>query len=149
MAIKPKGDLVITRFYLSTDKAVGPSPEPLNYEVPKAAWVAAERGAGFRGHRDGEPATAGFGGYGIRGTQGSRWTTVRIQDAMVCGNCGLGITLVSEQWYGYGPGVDGVNRSGIEIRDLWRHTHEEFPHSLGPVECDLPVVRFEATPQES
>lgn len=37
-------------------------------EVTKAEWVAAERSAGFRGGRPGEPSTGGFGNGSINGT---------------------------------------------------------------------------------
>lgn len=38
------------------------------HEVTKLEWVAAERAAGFRGGRPGEPATGGFGNGSINGT---------------------------------------------------------------------------------
>lgn len=37
-------------------------------QVTKADWVAAERGAGFRGGRLGEPSTGGFGNGSISGS---------------------------------------------------------------------------------
>lgn len=37
-------------------------------QVTKADWVAAEQGAGFRGGRNGEPSTGGFGNGSISGS---------------------------------------------------------------------------------
>lgn len=149
MAIEPQGDHMIKRFYLSTIAAIGPNAEPFKFEVPKDAWIFVERRAGFLGGREGEPTTGGFTGGGVRGSLDTRWTTVKVADAVTCANCSAPITLVNEQWLDHARDVDGAWRLGVEIRDLWRHDHDEFPLGLGPVECDLEIIRFEATPTES
>jgi hypothetical protein len=149
MATVPEGDHAIKRFYLSAGVTLGPDEEPFKYEVPKEVWLVAERSAGFRGGREGEPATGGFGNGGIRGYQSTFWTTIKVRGMALCANCGVGITLVHEQFFEYAPGADDVWRTGITTRDTWRHANEEFELYLGPTECNLSVIRYEATPKES
>ena len=142
---------MITRYYLSSPQPLGPEPEPFKYEVPLPAWLLAERSAGFRhkGDRDDQPATGGFSGTGIKGSQNTRWTTVKVRGMMRCGNCLVDITLINEQYYDYQPDAEGIWHTELAVKDQWRHVNHEFPLELGPIECNLPAVYFEATPQET
>lgn len=51
----------MTRYYLKADH------QKRYQEVTKEQFIQAERNAGFSGHSDNQPATAGFSGRGISG----------------------------------------------------------------------------------
>jgi hypothetical protein len=105
-------------------------------EVTQKVWVLNERNAGFRpkGPDHGQPATGGFSGGGLEGSSIYNWIKLVDNTEYECTNCKEPCILVQE-W----------DMLAGTFNDVVRHWDAEYPENIGPMECDVKLVRPVAT----
>jgi len=110
------GRLKFERFYLD------------NVEVTQEKWNRAVTFAGFEPpvYDHDHSGGSGFSANGIHGDSHTVYTDVLTEIDVQCGHCGRPILKVRQTIWNDGDPIV-----------LFRHRDDRYPHSIGPLECDV------------